>query len=179
MRPENSVDFSNIKAFAFDVDGVFTDGSVFCDLHGELFRTFNAKDGFAVRMAVMNGYKVGIITGGRSGSVKARFLTLGLKTEDIYLGSRNKIEDLTDFCSRHGLALSEIMYVGDDIPDIQVIERSGIGICPADAVEEVKQVSDYISVFPGGKGCVRDTIETVLKSQGRWVYDALEYKKRF
>ena len=173
------LNLAGIKAFAFDIDGVFTDGGIFCDLSGELFRTFDSKDGFAVRMAALQGYKLGIITGGRSGSIRARFLNCGIKAEDIYLGSRDKIEDFEDFCSRHSLSPSEVAYVGDDIPDIDVLEACGLSACPSDSVPEVLAVSSHISPFPGGKGCVREVIELVMKAQGKWVFDVQGYKRMF
>ncbi|MDT3356905.1 MAG: HAD hydrolase family protein [Bacteroidota bacterium] len=173
------MDFSKIKAFAFDIDGVFTNGGILCDLQGELYRTFDAKDGFAVRMAVMNGYPTAIITGGRSKSIQARFLTSGLPEGDIYLGSRIKMDEFDDFCRRHGLKAEEVMYIGDDIPDIEVMEACGIGVCPSDAVEEVKAAADWVSDYPGGRGCVRNSVETVMKAQGRWVFDQKKYKKLF
>lgn len=169
----------NIKAFAFDVDGVFTGGGVLCDLKGELYRTFDSKDGFGVRMAVMHGFGVAIITGGRSLSIKERFLTSGVAAEDIYLGARNKIEQLEDYCKRHGYSPDEIMFVGDDIPDIGAMKMSGIGLCPSDACEEVIKASDIFSDYPGGHGCVRNAIEMVLKAQGKWTFDPLQYKKLF
>ena len=115
--------FKKIRAFAFDVDGVLTDGGILADLDGELFRTFDSKDGFGIRMAVMGGYPVGIITGGRSESIRKRFLTCGVAAEDVYLGSRDKIEDFDDFCSRHSLSPDQVMYFGDDLPDIPVMKK--------------------------------------------------------
>ena len=172
-------DFKNIKAFTFDIDGVMTDGGILADLEGQLYRTFDAKDGFAVRMACLNGFPVGVITGGRSQSIRARFSSNGINPEDIYLGSRNKIEDFEDFCRRHNLKPEEVMYFGDDIPDIEVIRAAGIGVCPNDAVEEVKEAADIISDRPGGKACVREYMEKAMKAQGRWVFDAIAYKKKF
>ena len=172
-------DFTGIRGFAFDIDGVFTDGGILCDLSGELYRTFDAKDGFGIRMATMNGYHVCIITGGRSGSIRARFRSCGLVAEDVYLGSRDKIVDFDDFCRRHSLKREEVLYIGDDIPDIEVIDACGIGVCPCDAAEEVRDAADYVSPYPGGKGCVRDAVEKVLKSQGRWIFNTTDYKKRF
>ena len=172
-------DFSRIRAFAFDVDGVFTDGGILCDLQGELYRTFNAKDGFGVRMATMKGYPVAIITGGRSGSIVARFRTCGVGQEDVYLGSRDKIADLNDFCRKYSLEKAEILYVGDDVPDIEAILACGIGVAPADGVQEAKDAADYVSEFPGGRGCVRDVIEKVMKVRGDWVFDVAHYKKKF
>lgn len=173
------MDLSNIKAFVFDVDGVLTDGGLLADLNGEFYRTFDSKDGFGLRMAMMGGYKLGIITGGRSESIKMRFLACGFKPEDIYLHSRDKMEDITVFCSRNGLTLEEVMYFGDDIPDIPVMTACGVGVAPADAVEEAKEAADYISTRPGGKGCVRECIEMVMKSHEKWVLDVEDYKKKF
>lgn len=173
------MDLSNIKAFAFDIDGVFTDGSILCDLTGELFRTYDAKDGFAVRMATMKGFPVAIITGGRSASIRNRFKQCGVLETNVYLGSRNKIEDLDDFCLKYGIGRENVLYAGDDIPDMECICISGVGACPCDAVDEAKSVADYISTKPGGKGFVRDCITMVLKAQDKWDFDVQMYKKLF
>lgn len=173
------MDYSKIRAFAFDIDGVMTDGGLLGDLNGEFYRTYDAKDGFGVRMAVMNGYPTAVITGGSSRSIKARFMACGIPAEDIYLHSRDKMEDFEDFCSRHGLQAEEVMYFGDDVPDIAVIKACGIGVCPCDAVADAKEAADYISPFPGGKGVIRECFETVMKSQGRWTFDTGTYKKTF
>ena len=172
-------DLTNIRAFAFDVDGVATDGLILCLPDGDLLRQFDAKDGFAVRMAVMNGYPVAVITGGRSESIRKRFLTSGVPADDVYLGSRDKMEDFRRFCARHQLRPEEVMYFGDDIPDIEVIQAAGVGACPADAVEEVRAAADYVSPYPGGRGCLREAIEKVLKLQGRWLFRTDVYKKLF
>ncbi len=171
--------FSKIKAFAFDVDGVLTDGGILADLNGELYRTFDSKDGMALRMAYLNGYHLAIITGGRSESIRQRFRTCGISPEDVYLGSRAKIEDFDDFCKRHGLEPDEVMYFGDDLPDIPVMAACGCGVCPSDAVDEVKEIADLISTKPGGKGCARETIEAVLKEHGKWGLDVQAYKRHF
>ncbi len=171
--------FHTIKAFAFDVDGVLTDGGILADLNGELYRTFDSKDGFALRMAYLKGYHLAIITGGRSESIRRRFTTCGIKPEDVYLGSRAKIEDFNDFCSRHGLKPEEVMYFGDDLPDIPVMVACGCGVCPSDAVDEVKALADLISTKPGGKGCARETIQAVMSAQGTWDFDVQAYKKHF
>jgi 3-deoxy-D-manno-octulosonate 8-phosphate phosphatase (KDO 8-P phosphatase) len=171
--------FSRIRAFAFDVDGVLTDGGILADLNGELYRTFDSKDGMAIRMAVMKGFHMAIITGGRSESIRQRFESCGIKPEDAYLRSRAKIEDFEDFCTRHGLSAEEVMYFGDDLPDIPVMVACGCGVCPSDAVEEVKEIADFISTRPGGKGCARELIQTVLKEQGKWELDVQAYKKHF
>ncbi len=172
-------DLKDIKAFTFDIDGVMTDGGILADMEGQLYRTFDAKDGFAVRMACMNGFPVGVITGGRSQSIRARFRSNGISPEDIYLGSRVKIDDFEDFCKRHNLKPDEVMYFGDDIPDIDVIRAAGIGVCPNDAAQEVKEAADIVSERPGGKGCVREYIEKAMKAQGRWNFDSALYKKSF
>lgn len=168
-----------IRAFVFDVDGVLTDGGVLATLDGELLRTFDAKDGFALRMASMHGYKLGIITGGRSESIRKRVRTCGIPAEDVYLGSREKIADFMDFCSRHSLETDEVMYFGDDLPDAPVMQACGCGVCPSDAVEDVRDIADWISDRPGGKGCVRSCIERVMKLQGTWQLDVQDYKKKF
>lgn len=168
-----------IKAFAFDVDGVLTDGGILADLNGELYRTFDAKDGMALRMAMMAGYKLAIITGGRSESIRKRFRTCGIKPEDVYLGSRDKMEDFIDFCTRYKLEQDEVMYFGDDLPDIPVMKACGCGACPIDAVEEVLEAADWISDYPGGKRCVRSGLEMVMKLQGKWHLDIQDYKKKF
>lgn len=160
-----------IKAFAFDVDGVFTDGLVLATETGDLLRSHNAKDGFAVRIAVLKNYPVAIITGGSSQSIKKRFLQVGIREEDIYLRSLNKMPDFNDFCTRYGLKHDEVLYMGDDIPDIEVLKSCGIATCPGDAVNEVKEVCHYISLYPGGKGSVRDVIEQTLKLQDKWSFD--------
>ena len=173
------MDLSNIKAFAFDIDGVATDGGVFCNSDGDLLRTYDAKDGFAIRMAVMNGYHVAIVTGGSSESIRKRMATSGVKPEDVFLHSRNKIEDLDTFCARYGLSRKEVMFFGDDVPDMECMMESGCGVCPSDAVEEVQAIADWISDYPGGKGCLRNAIESTLKAQDKWVFNAARYKKLF
>ena len=172
-------ELSHIKAFAFDIDGVATDGGVFCNSDGDLLRTYDAKDGFALRMAVMHGYPVAVITGGSSESIRKRMVTSGLKPEDVFLRCRDKREQFTLFCERYGLQPKEVMYFGDDVPDIGAMQMSGCGVCPSDAVDEVKAIADWVSDYPGGRGCLRHTIETTLRAQGNWTFDAQEYKKRF
>lgn len=171
--------FSRIRAFAFDVDGVLTDGGILADLSGELYRVFDSKDSMAIRMAVMKGFHMAIITGGRSESIRQRFGSCGIKPEDVYLRSRAKIEDFEDFCRRHGLEPDEVMYFGDDLPDIPVMTACGCGACPSDAVEEVKEIAGIISSKPGGKGCAREIIQMVMKEQGKWELDVQAYKKHF
>ncbi|MDR1225407.1 MAG: HAD hydrolase family protein [Prevotellaceae bacterium] len=155
-----------IKAFVFDVDGVFTNSMVLPIPGGEFLRQHNAKDGFAVRYASENGYPVGIITGGASGTIRERFNMLSIT--DVYLSSRDKINDFTDFCHKHHLQPNEVLFMGDDIPDMEIMQKCGMSCCPADAVQEVKDVVDYISNKKGGDGCVRDVVEQTLKLHDKW-----------
>ena len=163
--------FEDIRAFAFDVDGVFTDGLVLAMPDGDLLRQFNSKDCFAVRTAVDNGFPGAIITGGVSPSLLHRSHSLGIPDEYLYMLSKDKAEDLLHFCKRAGLDPSQVAFVGDDIPDIPAMELAGLGVCPADAVAEVRSAADLVSQFNGGRGCIRDLIENVLKRQDRWKFD--------
>lgn len=160
-------DLRRVKAFAFDVDGVFTDGSVFIHPSGEMLRAQNTRDGYAVQLAVKLGFPVAIISGGNGESMRPRFKSLGVT--DIYLGSHDKVDDFTDFCFKYDLKPEEVLYMGDDIPDMAVMQKVGMPTCPADAVPEIKEVAHYISDRPGGKGCVRDVIEQVLRLNGKWL----------
>jgi 3-deoxy-D-manno-octulosonate 8-phosphate phosphatase (KDO 8-P phosphatase) len=159
----------NVKAFAFDVDGVFTDGTVIIHPSGELLRTSNTRDGYAVHKAIKQGFPVAIISGGKSESVRERFRGIGVT--DIYLGVSDKVEALEDFRFKYGFELSDILYMGDDLPDYEVMQRVGFPTCPADAAPEIIGISAYISNCAGGKGCVRDVIEQVLKLKGVWLLD--------
>ncbi len=157
---------NQVKAFAFDVDGVFSDSLI---LHpsGELMRTMNVKDGYAVQYARQKGYPIAIITGGNTESIRIRFEAL--RVNDVYLKSSDKIHDLKDFAMRHHLDLEQILYMGDDIPDMEVMQHCGLATCPADAATEIKELADYISPKTAGRGCVRDVIEQTLRVQGRWL----------
>lgn len=168
-----------IRAIAFDIDGVMTDGGILAMPDGDLLRVFDAKDSFGVRMAKMNGLHTGIITGGSSGSIVKRFSVCGVDPDDIYLHSRIKLDDFNAFCHKHSLLAEEVMFFGDDLPDIPVIKACGIGVAPADAACEVKMAADFVSEFKGGHGCVRNAVEMVLKAQGRWHLDDALYKKMF
>jgi len=168
-----------IRAIAFDIDGVMTDGGILAMPDGDLLRVFDAKDSFGVRMAKMNGLHTAIITGGSSDSIVKRFSVCGVDPDDIYLHSRVKLEDLNRFCQKHSLRLEEVMYFGDDLPDIPVMKAVGISVAPADAVVEVQAIADFVSDYNGGHGCVRDAIERVLRAQGRWQLDDELYRKMF
>lgn len=159
----------SVKTFIFDVDGVMTDGIVILSPDGDILRTMNVKDGYALQLAVKKGYQIIIITGGRSELVRARFTSLGI--EHIHLGINNKHELFEQLVEDLKLDKSNILYMGDDIPDYNIMKEVGIPTCPADAVEEVKKISKYISYYNGGKGCVRDVIEQVMKVQKTWFDD--------
>jgi len=160
-------DLQKVKAFVFDVDGVFSDGKLYVNPDGEYTRTMNIKDGYALQKAVKEGYIVGIITGGASESTRTRFKSLGVT--DVYMKSMNKMEDFKDFYMKYDIDPSTVLYMGDDIPDYEVMQNVGFPTCPEDAAEEIKSVSKYISDCKGGEGCVRDVIEQVLKLHGKWM----------
>ncbi len=160
-------DLGRIKAFIFDVDGVFTDGKIYMFSENEFVRAFNIKDGYAVKYAAQQGYTMALISGGNSEMVRKRFTALGIK--DIYLNITEKMEALEDFYFKYDIDPGTILFMGDDLPDYEVMKKCGVPTCPADAAEEIKSVSKYISNFRGGDGCVRDVIEQVLRSQGKWM----------
>ena len=157
---------ADISTFIFDVDGVLTDGTITVTTDGEMLRTMNIKDGFALKTAVDAGFNVCIISGGSNEGVRKRLAGLGIK--DIYLGAHNKIEQLNEYLNRHNITEQQVLYMGDDIPDYPVMKLVGLPCCPQDAVPEIKSVSKYISHKNGGKGAVRDVIEQVLKVQNKW-----------
>ena len=162
-------DLLNIKAFAFDVDGVFTNGTVFMHPGGELLRVMNIKDGYAVQYCIKKGYPVAVITGGNSDTIKKRFEYLGVT--DIYLKSSDKYQDYEDFRMKYNFEHKNILYMGDDIPDYEIMKKAGVPTCPADAVEEIKEIAKYISDKNGGQGCVRDVIEQVLRLHNNWMIE--------
>lgn len=168
-----------IKAIVFDVDGVMTDGSVLCDPNAEPLRIFNEKDGHGLRMAALNGYTLAVITGGRTEAVRKRMTAYGVPYDNVYLCARDKRRILTEICERFGLSTEEVLYMGDDIPDVPALEIAGVGVVPADAVAEAKDKADIISPVPGGRGFVRWTVELVMKAQGRWIFDVEKYEKMF
>lgn len=159
-------DLQSVKAFAFDVDGVFTNGKIYLFSENEFVRAVNIKDGFALQYAVKKGYPVAVITGGNSEIVKKRFEALGIT--DIYLNSSDKLDHFKDFYHKYNLAPESILYMGDDLPDYDVMKKCGIPTCPADAAVEIKSISNYISNYNGGEGCVRDVIEQVLRLKNDW-----------
>ena len=160
--------FKKVTTFVFDVDGVLTDGSVILLENGLQARTMNIKDGLALQMAIKNGYNVFIISGGSSEPVIRRLQYLGLK--EVHLGLKDKLKFFEGLKEQYQLEWDQVLYMGDDLPDIPVLEKVGLSCCPADAVAEVKAVSKYVSSVDGGKGAVRDVIEKVLKLNGHWNY---------
>lgn len=157
---------NHITTFIFDVDGVLTDGTVTITTNGELMRTMNTKDGYALKTAVDAGYKVCIISGGTNEGVRLRLRGLGIT--DIYLGAHNKVEQLEEYLDIYNIKPENVLFMGDDIPDYQVMKMVGLPCCPQDSVPEIKNISKYISHKNGGKGAVRDVIEQVMKVQGKW-----------
>ncbi|MBQ9309943.1 MAG: HAD hydrolase family protein [Bacteroidales bacterium] len=171
--------WKKIKAITMDVDGVMTDGCLVAFDSHEMVRIFNAKDSFAIRVALMRGFRVGVFSGGDTEGVRNRFLTCGMDPDDIHLGCRGKIKDFRSFCTKYGLEPSEVLYIGDDVPDVPVLKAAGIGAVPADAARDAVKAADYVCEAPGGKGCVREVIEGVLREQGKWYFDEGEYEKIF
>ncbi|WP_461451960.1 KdsC family phosphatase [Mucilaginibacter sp.] len=159
----------DITTFIFDIDGVLTDGSVFVNDNGEQTRSFNIKDGYAIQLAVKSGYQVCAISGSRSKSGVYRLNSLGVT--DVYMGTHTKSERFKIYLEEKFTPASNVLYMGDDIPDLGPMKLAGLPVCPADAVEEIKAVSQYVSPYSGGKGCARDVIEKVLKVQGKWMSD--------
>jgi 3-deoxy-D-manno-octulosonate 8-phosphate phosphatase (KDO 8-P phosphatase) len=158
--------FTPIKLFVLDVDGVLTDGSVILLDNGEMARTMNVKDGYAMQLALKKGYEILIISGGTSEAVKHRLAKLGIN--NIELGIKNKVEVFNNYISKLSIAKEQILYMGDDVPDVAPMLLVGLACAPADAVNEVLEIATYISPKNGGKGCVRDVIEKVLKLNGHW-----------
>ncbi len=159
-------DIALCQALVLDVDGVLTDGGITPTLDGDFIRTYNAKDGYAVAYAIKMGYKVCIISGGRGASLRNRMEMLGV--EDLYIDCMDKVGALNDFISKHSLTLDQLIYMGDDIPDLSCMRMVGMPVAPRDAAMEVVEAARYVSEFDGGRGCVRDIIEQWLRSHGKW-----------
>lgn len=158
--------FKNITTVVLDVDGVLTNGDIILMPGMQPVRKMNAKDGYAMQLAVRNGIRMAIITGGRSPEVKERLQGLGIT--DIYLGASSKMESFEDLKMCYHLKDDEILYMGDDLPDYDIMKLVALAAAPQDAAPEIKSVADYVSPVNGGKGCVRDVLEQLLKIQGKW-----------
>ena len=160
-------DLKRIKAIIFDVDGVLSAETITLAADGEPLRTVNIKDGYAIQLAVKMGLRMVILTGGKTEAVRLRYQRLGV--EDIYMGCAVKVKTYEEFLRKYGLADADVMYMGDDIPDIEIMRRVGCPVCPQDACADVKDVSLYVSPCKGGHGCGRDVIEQTLRAQGKWL----------
>ncbi len=156
----------DIKAFVFDFDGVMTDGNVWMYADRETVRCGNIKDGYAIQYAVKKGYIIAVISGATSLSINNRMESLGVTR--IYTGCASKLETYRRFLEENDLAVSQVLCMGDDIPDYEIMKNCAVAACPADAAEEIKGIAHYISHLGGGMGCVRDVIEQTLRLQGKW-----------
>jgi 3-deoxy-D-manno-octulosonate 8-phosphate phosphatase (KDO 8-P phosphatase) len=157
---------AEIEIFGFDVDGVISDGTIQLDGEGEWVRNMHVRDGLAMKMALEKGYKIVIITAGTSQKVRERMNYLGI--QDVHMGVTNKLSVLQTYVKSNGLKMTNVLYMGDDLPDYECIVNSGVGACPNDAVREIREVSDYVSHVEGGKGAVREVIEQVMRLKGDW-----------
>ena len=157
---------NDITAFIFDVDGVLTNGKIMVTTEGEMYRVMDTKDGFALKYALNKGFKIGIISGGTNQGVKNRLELLGV--EKVYLGIHEKKTAFRDFLRQFKIKPDQVLYMGDDVPDLPVMELAGVSTCPNDSATDVKQFVDYVSHKKGGEGCVREIIEQVLRVQGKW-----------
>lgn len=160
-------ELTRIKALVFDVDGVLSSDVMPLHPSGEPMRTVNVKDGYALQLAVKQGLIIAIITGGKTEAVRKRFESLGIR--DIYMGASVKIHDYMAFRDKHKLKDEEILYMGDDVPDMEILKTCGLPCCPKDAAPDVKQLVRYVSHCAGGYGCGRDVTEQVLRAQGKWL----------
>lgn len=162
-------DLTKIRALLFDIDGVLSAETISQGPDGEPVRTVNIKDGYALRLAQMSGLHIAIITGARPEAIRRRYELLGI--EDIFLSCSVKMETYEKLKAKYDLKDEEVLYMGDDIPDYEIMSRVGCPVCPADAAPEIKAISVYISHLKGGYGCGRDVVEQVLKAQGKWMND--------
>ncbi|MBR6989059.1 MAG: HAD-IIIA family hydrolase [Bacteroidaceae bacterium] len=162
-------DLSKIKAIIFDIDGVLSAETITMNAEGEPLRTVNIKDGYAIQLAVKMGLHIAILSGAQTESVRRRYEGLGVP--DIFLKAAVKIQVYDDFLAKYGLSDENVIFVGDDIPDYEVLSRCGCPCCPADAAPEIKEICTYVSHKKGGYGCGRDIIEQVLRAQGKWMKD--------
>lgn len=160
-------DLQKIKAFVFDIDGVLSKQTITLDNDGRPMRTINLRDGYALQLAVKKGYKVCVISGGDSTAFERRLKLLGV--EHVYLNSSEKASVFQTYIKNENLIAEDVLYMGDDIPDFEVMSLVGVAVCPSDADSEIKQISQYISDKAGGEACVRDVIEQVMRLHGNWM----------
>lgn len=157
---------TKISTFIFDVDGVLTDGKVIVTESGELLRNLNSKDGYALQLAIKKGYRIAVISGGNNEPVKKVLERSGIT--DIFIREHDKLQCYKDYIYTHSLQDDEVLFMGDDLPDWEVMKRVGVAACPNDAATEIKEISVYISDRKGGEACVRDIIEQTMRVQGKW-----------
>jgi 3-deoxy-D-manno-octulosonate 8-phosphate phosphatase (KDO 8-P phosphatase) len=157
---------TGIRFFIFDIDGVLTDGTVTLLPDGEMVRSLSVRDAFAIQLAIQKGFRVAIISGAKSDSLKSRLTALGIT--DLYLNAQDKKDAFDEFILTYNIPISDILIMGDDLPDYEIMKRCELRTCPADAAPEIRSMCQYVSPKKGGQGCVRDVIEQVLKSQGKW-----------
>ena len=160
-------DLIKVKAFIFDIDGVLSLQTVNLNSFGVPNRTVNLRDGYAMQLAVRKGYPICVISGSSSKDYKKRLKLLGVT--DVYLNSHSKLDHFNTFLKKYNLSKSDVLFMGDDIPDYEVMKEAGVAVCPSDADSEIKQVASYISDKKGGEGCVRDVIEQVLRLHNKWM----------
>lgn len=172
-------DWSKIRAVTLDVDGVMTDGSLLCYDSHEAVRVFNAKDSFGLRMAAMSGLRLAVFTGGDTEGVRFRMEVCGVPAEDVHMHCRGKLREFNAFCTKYALSPEEVLYIGDDIPDVPVLRAAGLGVAPADGAGEALEAADVVAPFGGGKGCVRWAVEQVLRARGLWSFSAETYERVF
>jgi 3-deoxy-D-manno-octulosonate 8-phosphate phosphatase (KDO 8-P phosphatase) len=158
---------ANVKAFVFDIDGVLSTQTIALNVFGVPNRSVNLRDGYAIQLAVRKGYHICVISGSRSKEYQKRLKLLGVK--DIFLNSKSKIDHFHTFLKKYKLNKNEVLFMGDDIPDYEVMKEAGIPVCPSDADSEIRDVASYISDKRGGEGCVRDVIEQVLRLHNKWM----------
>ena len=159
---------NKITSFVFDVDGVLTNGKILVTNEGEMYREMNTRDGFALKYALLKGFNICIISGGTNQGVKKRLENLGVNK--VYLGIHEKDIALDDFINTYNINPEEVLYMGDDVPDMPVMEKVGVATCPQDAVPDVKRIADYVSHKNGGDGCVREIVEQVMRVQNKWMF---------
>ncbi len=159
-------DIAKVEAMVFDVDGVMTDGRIIPTAEGDFIRCYNCKDGYALAYAIRHGYRICIITGGYGAILERRLRMLGIK--DFYIDCMDKISTLRDYMKKYDLKPEQVLYMGDDIPDLECMREVGMPVCPADSASEVLAISRYVSEYAGGRGAVRDIIEQVLRAHGDW-----------
>ncbi|MDI1356509.1 MAG: HAD hydrolase family protein [bacterium] len=158
-----------ISTIMFDVDGVLTDGKVLVMESGEMVRNMYSKDGYALNQAIKKGYRVVIISGGNNQAIKNALIRNGVT--DVFIQQHDKMQCYLDYLSLHDLKDEEVLFMGDDLPDHDIMNRVGVAACPNNSATEIKAISHYISPNRGGEGCVRDIIEQVMRLQGKWAIE--------